>query len=120
MGNGTADWISQVGGGDIAAAKQIGTPPTSSRRSQAQSGSRFNAVKPPFQENLKLRQAIQHAVDRDALAKALGAGLGIPLPYELVPGSIGYDTAVPTYAYNPDRAKQLLAESGVKLPFASG
>ena len=118
MRNGAADWIGQVRGGEVAAAKQIGH---ASYVESAFRGTRrqlvFNALRPPFGENLKLRQAIQHALDRDALAKALGGGLGLPLPYELVPGSIGYDTAVPTYAYDPDRAKQLLAESGVKLPF---
>ena len=54
------------------------------------------------------------------MAKALGAGLGIPLPYELVPGSIGYDTSVPAYEYNPDKAKQLLAESGSRCRSRSG
>jgi peptide/nickel transport system substrate-binding protein len=50
------------------------------------------------------------------MAKAVGGGLGVPLPYEFVPGAIGYDTSVPYYEYNVDKAKQLLAESGVTLP----
>ena len=50
------------------------------------------------------------------MAKAVGGGLGVPLPYEFVPGAIGYDPSVPTYEYNVDKAKQLLAESGVTLP----
>jgi len=117
MRSGTADWISNVRGRDVAAAKQI---PHATYIESAFTGVKrqyfFNALKPPFKDNLKLRQAIHHAIDRNAMATALGAGLGIPLPYELVPGSIGYDTAVPTYEYNPDKAKQLLAESGVTLP----
>jgi peptide/nickel transport system substrate-binding protein len=118
MRAGTADWISNVRGRDVAAAKQIAH---ANYIESAFTGVKrqyfFNAIKPPFQDNLKLRLAIHHAIDRDAMAKALGAGLGIPLPYELVPGSIGYDTSVPFYEYNPDKAKQLLAESGVTLPF---
>src|SRR4030095_3524884 len=35
----------------------------------------FNAQKPPFKDNLKLRQAIQYAIDRDAMAKAVGGGI---------------------------------------------
>jgi peptide/nickel transport system substrate-binding protein len=118
MRAGTTDWIANVRGRDVPAAKQI---PHATYMESAFSGVKrqyfFNAIKPPFQDNLKLRQAIHHAIDREAMAKALGAGLGVPLPYELVPGSIGYDTSVPIYEYNPDKAKQLLAESGVKLPF---
>jgi peptide/nickel transport system substrate-binding protein len=118
MRAGTADWISNVRGRDVPAAKQI---PHATYIESAFTGVKrqffFNAAKPPFKDNPKLRMGIQHAIDRDAMAKALGAGLGIPLPYELVPGSIGYDTSVPIYEYNPDKAKQLLAESGVTLPF---
>jgi ABC-type transport system substrate-binding protein len=117
MRAGTADWISNVRGRDVAAARQI---PHATYIESAFTGVKrqafFNALKPPFKDNLKLRQAINYAIDRDAMAKALGAGLGIPLPYELVPGSIGYDTSAPAYDYNPDKAKQLLAESGVTLP----
>jgi peptide/nickel transport system substrate-binding protein len=118
MRNGAADWISPVRGGDVADAKQIAHAvyvESAFRGTKRQLV--FNAVRPPFQDNLKLRQAIQHALDRAALARALGGGLGIALPYDVVPGSIGYDTAVPTYAHDPDRAKRLLAESGIKLPF---
>lgn len=117
MRAGTADLIQNVRGRDVPAAKQIPhatyieSPFTGVKRQYF-----FNALKPPFKDNLKLRQAVHHAIDRDAMAKALGAGLGVPLPYELVPGSIGYDTSVPFYEYNPDKAKQLLAESGVSLP----
>jgi ABC-type transport system substrate-binding protein len=118
MRAGTADWIQNVRGRDVPAAKQI---PHATYIESAFTGVKrqffFNAAKPPFKDNPKLRMGIQHAIDRDAMAKALGAGLGIPLPYELVPGSIGYDTSVPIYEYNPDKAKQLLAESGVTLPF---
>ncbi|MGE3910363.1 MAG: ABC transporter substrate-binding protein [Chloroflexota bacterium] len=117
MRAGTADWISNVRGRDVPAAKEIPhatyieSPFTGVKRQYF-----FNALKPPFKDNLKLRQAVHHAIDREAMAKALGAGLGVPLPYELVPGSIGYDTSVPIYEYNPDKAKALLAEAGVSLP----
>ena len=89
-GSGTSDIITNVRGRDVPAAKQIAhatyiESPFQGNKHQFF----FNATKPPFKDNLKRRQAINHAVDRAALAKALGGGLGIPLPYELVPGSIG-------------------------------
>lgn len=51
--------------------------------------------------------------DRDGL---VGGGLGIPLPYEFVPGAVGYDPSAPFYEFNLDKAKQLIQESGVTTP----
>ncbi len=118
MRSGTADLITNVRGRDVPAAKQIThatyiESPFQGNKHQFF----FNAVKPPFKDNLKLRQAIQWAIDRESMAKALGAGLGVVLPYEFVPGAIGYDTSVPTYGFDLDKAKALLAESGVKPGF---
>ena len=72
----------------------------------------FNAQKPPFNENLKLRQAVQHAIDREAIAKVVGLGLGKPVKYHFTAGTVGYDESVPYYWYNPERARQLLKEAG--------
>ncbi|MFN8635361.1 MAG: ABC transporter substrate-binding protein [Chloroflexota bacterium] len=114
---GALDWAANLGAAELTAARQL---PDVTVADAALSGVRhhllFNAERPPFKDNLKLRQAIQYAVDRATLARSLGAGLGIPLPYELLPGTVGYDTAVPAYGFDLDRAKQLLAESGVTLP----
>ena len=109
MRAGTADFMTNVPGRNVAAAKQIAT----ARYIESPYGGNkhqffFNAIKPPFKDNLKLRQAIQYAMDRDAIAKALGHGLGIPLPYEFVPGAIGYDTTVPFYEFDLDKAKALI------------
>jgi peptide/nickel transport system substrate-binding protein len=76
----------------------------------------FNAQKPPFKDNLKLRQAIQHAIDRDAMAKAVGGGIGAANYYDLTEGTLGYDPSVPKYTYDLARAQALMAESGVSTP----
>jgi peptide/nickel transport system substrate-binding protein len=72
----------------------------------------FNATRAPFKDNLKLRQAVLHSIDREAIARALGAGVGVPLKYDVEPGQVGYDESVPYYWYDPDKAKQLVKESG--------
>jgi ABC-type transport system substrate-binding protein len=72
----------------------------------------FNGQKGPFKDNLKLRQAVSYALDRDAIAKAVGAGVGIPQKYDLTPGVIGYDESAPFYGYDLAKAKSLMAESG--------
>jgi peptide/nickel transport system substrate-binding protein len=76
----------------------------------------FNGRQGPFKDNLKLRQAVQHAFDREAMARALGAGLGAPQFYELTPAAVGYDASLPKYEFDLDKAKKLMAESGVKTP----
>jgi len=76
----------------------------------------FNAQKPPFKDNLKLRQAIQYAIDRDAMAKAVGGGVGAANYYDLTEGTLGYDPSVPKYTYDLEKAKSLLKEAGVTTP----
>jgi|GEM_PF-687164 len=66
---------------------------------------------------LKVRQAILYGIDRHAIAQALGLGIGEPNYYHLVPGQLGYSDSVAKYTYQTDKAKQLLQESGVTLPF---
>jgi ABC-type transport system substrate-binding protein len=65
----------------------------------------------------KVRQAVNYAIDREALAKALGAGIGDANYQHLVPGQIGYSDKVTQYKYDPDKAKQLLAEAGMPNGF---
>jgi len=72
----------------------------------------FNFRKGLFSDNLKLRQAALYAVDQENIAKTLGLGQGIPLPYTLGEGMLGYDTSVPKYTYDVAKAKQLLGEAG--------
>ena len=76
----------------------------------------FNAQKPPFKDNLKLRQAIQYAIDREAMAKAVGGGIGGANKYDLTEGTLGYDPSVPFYSYDLAKAQALIKESGVTTP----
>ena len=62
--------------------------------------------------NPKLRQAVQVALDKAAMAKALGFGLASPLLTIAPEGAMGYDPAYEGHPYNPDRARELLAEAG--------
>ncbi len=69
--------------------------------------------KPPFKDNLKLRQAAMYAIDRDAMARVLGFGDAVPLYYVYwTKGQPGYDESLPRYNYDPEKAKRLLAEAG--------
>jgi peptide/nickel transport system substrate-binding protein len=76
---------------------------------------RDTAVRALFRED-KFRQAISHALDRDGIAQSLVRGpLLRGFPGGLYPGSPEFDPAsVVYYAYNVDRAKELLAELGLE------
>jgi peptide/nickel transport system substrate-binding protein len=72
----------------------------------------FNGKQGPFKANQKLRQAVHYAIDRDAIARALGGGIGIPQRYDLTQAALGYDESVPYYSFDLDQARDLFAASG--------
>jgi peptide/nickel transport system substrate-binding protein len=71
--------------------------------------------KPPF-DNVKLRQALYYGVDRQSLAKNLYGEYATPATAPVTKGGSGYVEAFPLSDYNTDKARQLIAESGVKTP----
>ncbi len=69
--------------------------------------------------NLKVRQALNYAIDREALAKVIGAGQGKPITQMAVPGDDSYDAALEdTYPYEPEKARELLREAGYPNGFS--
>ena len=75
----------------------------------------FNTAKPPF-DNLKIRQAIAHALNREALLKAKYPP-GAEVATQFMPPTLfGYSEDVPEYEYDVEKAKALIAESGVPNP----
>jgi peptide/nickel transport system substrate-binding protein len=72
----------------------------------------FNTEAPPF-DDVRVRQAALHAIDREGMNKALGFGVGIPHYYpDWAAGSPGYDESIPKNEFNPARVKELLAAAG--------
>jgi peptide/nickel transport system substrate-binding protein len=65
----------------------------------------------PF-SNIKVRQAVEYALNKDDITKAIGYGFMQPL-YQLAPPSIaGHNASIPGHKYDPAKAKQLLKEAG--------
>ncbi|ADO43066.1 ABC transporter substrate-binding protein [Ketogulonicigenium vulgare] len=62
--------------------------------------------------DVRVRQAIIHAIDRQALVDQLLFGHGITFNTNAHPDSPYYPDDLDPYAYDPDRAKALLAEAG--------
>ncbi len=66
----------------------------------------------PNLRNVKVRQAINYAVDRDAIVKAVFFGRGTPATSPIDPG-VNFWTGKYGYKYNLAKAKQLMKEAGV-------
>jgi peptide/nickel transport system substrate-binding protein len=62
--------------------------------------------------NLKVRQAIDLAINRTELCDSLGHGFWAPTEQFAIPGSTCYNNAIPNNTYDVTKAKQLLAEAG--------
>ncbi|MBW9109101.1 peptide ABC transporter substrate-binding protein [Microbacterium trichothecenolyticum] len=72
-----------------------------------------NGAMAPELADVKVRQAINMAFDREALLEALQAGYGTVTEQVFPETSVGYDDALDsTYEYDPEGAKELLAEAG--------
>src|SRR5512139_1047723 len=82
-----------------------------------------NNSRKPFND-IRIRRAMAYAIDRNALIKGAMSGYGIPIGSNMDPGNPYYIDLTSTYPYNPEKAKQLLAEAGypngfeavIKLP----
>jgi peptide/nickel transport system substrate-binding protein len=73
----------------------------------------LNQTDPRFQD-VRVRQAFDYAIDRQAIVSTVEKGYGKPANSAIVPAlKAYYDPAHETaYAYNPDKAKQLLTQAG--------
>ena len=78
----------------------------------------FNTKKAPL-DNVKVRQAIAYAIDRNFITKALHRGASKPSTGPVTPGSPYYTDKVAMYNVDLDKAKALLDEAGFK-PGADG
>jgi len=113
--NGEADFIVNVPPQDIKrleADKSITIRKDQSNR-VAHVG--LNVKRPPF-DNLKVRQALNYGVDRELIIKGVCNGLGIPAKSIIAPATWGYAPVSP-YKYDPEKAKELLAQAGYAKGF---
>jgi peptide/nickel transport system substrate-binding protein len=70
-----------------------------------------NNAREPF-SNLKVRQAIAHALDRSEIIAGASTGYGTPIGSHFPPHSPDYVDLTGTYPLDLDAAKALLAEAG--------
>ncbi|MEX2535757.1 MAG: ABC transporter substrate-binding protein [Trueperaceae bacterium] len=68
--------------------------------------------------DVRVRQAIAHAIDREAIVDAFYQGLGLVAEDHLPPTMFGHGEDWP-YEYDPERAQELLAEAGYPDGFST-
>ena len=78
----------------------------------------FNTREAPL-DNVKVRQAIAHAVDREGLIRDLLLGQG-KIAHSILPESSWAYTPGQTYNFDPAAAKRLLDEAGLRDPDGDG
>jgi len=70
----------------------------------------LNISEPPF-DDIKVRQALNYAIDRQTLATTLLQDLVVPAAGILPPGFPGFNPDLKGYEYDPDKARRLIQES---------
>jgi len=73
----------------------------------------FNLRKPPFND-IKVRQALNYAIDKDEVIKGVLLGLGEPISSPYKPGTRWNNPNLTPYPYKPSKALKLLQEAGFK------
>jgi peptide/nickel transport system substrate-binding protein len=108
---GQADLISNVPPHEVARLKS-----NPRLRLQPVQGLRpiFLVLSPAYKplDNVKVRRAITHAIDRDRLIKHVLEGNAYPLSGLIGPQVFGYEPGAKAFPYDPEKAKQLLTEAG--------
>jgi peptide/nickel transport system substrate-binding protein len=75
----------------------------------------INNKKKPF-DDVRVRRALMHAIDRKAFIDGVLEGLGRPIGSHMAPTDAGYVDLTGQYAYDPEKAKALLKEAGITTP----
>jgi peptide/nickel transport system substrate-binding protein len=99
--------VKELGSGDtqiltVPAARAIAYP--------------INTLQKPLND-VRVRRALNHAIDREAIVRSLLQGFGQATGQPFAAGWLGYDEAIKSYPYDPAQAKRLLAEAGYPSGF---
>ncbi|MEF2074420.1 ABC transporter substrate-binding protein [Consotaella aegiceratis] len=77
---------------------------------------KINTLKEPFGDK-KLRQALNYALDKEGMLDALFDGHGeVSRCQVLSPAYFGYNETLEPYPFDPDKARALIAETGIATP----
>jgi len=72
----------------------------------------LNTTAPPF-DDVRVRQAVNYAVNKEGLANDILAGSAVPATQPMPAANWSYNEAIKGYPYDPEKARQLLADAGL-------
>ncbi|RYE09969.1 MAG: ABC transporter substrate-binding protein [Hyphomicrobiales bacterium] len=75
----------------------------------------YNNGRPPL-DNIKVREAVSHAIDRQAIIDGAQFGYGTPIGSFFPPNDPAYVDLTDISNFDPEKSKALLAEAGVPNP----
>ncbi|NBZ99042.1 MAG: ABC transporter substrate-binding protein [Betaproteobacteria bacterium] len=75
----------------------------------------INNKKKPF-DDVRVRRALSHAIDKKAFIDGVFEGLAKPIGSHMAPTDAGYVDLTGQYPFDPEKAKALLKEAGVQTP----
>ncbi|MBC7263888.1 MAG: ABC transporter substrate-binding protein [Chloroflexi bacterium] len=107
---GTIDVVMDLAPDDVAAAQQDPNIEVGVRPAFNVGYLGINRAHKPF-DNVKVRQAIAHAIDKASITKALYASAE-PASQFIPPAVFGHSKDLKDWPYDPAKAKALLAEAG--------
>ena len=111
VASGAIDVAISVGPEEVAAVRQAGGQGMSYLAGSLWAINFVDKPDSPFKDR-RVRQAVNYAVNRDLLIAALLEGAAVPATQPAPRVSYGYNPDLPPIPYDPDRARELLAEAG--------
>jgi len=114
--SGSIDMMDGVSPEDVEAVKESDEIKLSLRPSMNVGYFAMNFKFEPF-DDIRVRRAFNHAIDKQAIIDAFYAGLAEPAKNPMPPSIWGYNDQIEPYEYNPEKAKELLAEAGYEDGF---
>ena len=102
--NGEAEIATSVGPEDGAGDLGVAYP------NNETTALRMQAAQPPL-DDMRVRQAINYAINRDGIVKALFRGLGSPAAQLISEGVVGYNEDLTPWPYDMDEARTLIEQA---------
>lgn len=104
--------VASVGGADVTALEGDADVAVTVGSATIGRGLTVNPTMEPF-DDIRVRQAVAHAINRDAMVESLTNGYGEPRCQLFAANSPAYDEELDgLYPYDPARARELLEEAG--------
>lgn len=112
---GEASLITSIPPSELARVNKSGKAETGSVPSMRSVMIKFNTEKAPL-DNKAVRQALNYAIDKEGISQALFNGqAAVSQCQVLTPSYFGYNPELKGYAYDAEKARQLLKSSGADL-----